>query len=120
MEQYWKLRLESCKKALESNNFEVFVVDNTLEAHDIILKEIVPKSGAHLISWGDSMTLHATGVLETLIVTDTKVCKKRVDSISSNALLSIYEKYTADKNIKESEEANMTIIKAFRRAFLCE
>lgn len=60
------------------------------------------------------------GVLETLIVTDSKVCKKRVGSVSPEFLLSIYETYMADKNIKESEEANITIINAYRRAFLCE
>ena len=60
------------------------------------------------------------GVLETLIVTDSKVCKKRAGSVSPEFLLSIYETYMADKNIKESEKANMTIINAFRRAFLCE
>ncbi len=60
------------------------------------------------------------GVLETLTVTDSKVCKKRAGSLSPNALLSIYEKYMADKDIKESEQASTTIINAFRRAFLCE
>ena len=60
------------------------------------------------------------GVLETLIVTDSKVCKKRAGSVSPEFLLSIYKTYMADNNIKESEEANMTIINAFKRAFLCE
>ncbi len=60
------------------------------------------------------------GVLETLIITNSKVCKKKAGSVSPEFLLSIYETYMADKDIKESEEASMTIINAFRRAFLCE
>jgi hypothetical protein len=39
IEIYWKQRLEKCKNALENNNFD---------------------------AWGDSMTLHTTGVLDTL------------------------------------------------------
>ena len=60
------------------------------------------------------------GVLEALVVTDSKVCKKRISSVSPEFLLSVYETYMADNDIKESEEASMTIINAFNRAFLCE
>ena len=40
-EKYWKLRLENCKSALENNNFEVFLADNTLAAKDIVMEEIL-------------------------------------------------------------------------------
>lgn len=63
---------------------------------------------------------YLNGVLETLISTDSKVCRKSDGPLSPEALLSIYEKYMADKDIKGSEQASTTIIDAFRRAFLCE
>jgi L-lactate utilization protein LutB len=66
VEHYWKLRLEQCKQALEGNGFDVFLVDSPMQAKDTILHEILPKTAARSVSWGDSMTLHATGVLDVL------------------------------------------------------
>ena len=60
------------------------------------------------------------GVLETLIATDPKVCQKDANSGFPEYLLSIYETYMEEKDIKNSEEASITIIKAFKRAFTCE
>ena len=65
-EKYWKLRLENCKSALENNNFEVFLADNTLAAKDIVMEEILPRINAKSVSWGDSLTLEATGILEEI------------------------------------------------------
>ena len=58
-ESYWTLRLNDCKKALEANNFEAFVAANLDQAKEIFLQEILPQTGAKLISWGDSLTLYA-------------------------------------------------------------
>jgi L-lactate utilization protein LutB len=66
IEVYWKQRLEKCKQALENNNFDAYLVADTLEANQIIMNEIIPKLDIKSASWGDSMTLHATGVLDTL------------------------------------------------------
>ena len=63
-EQYWKLRLAHCKAALTANNFEVFLADDPFHAGAIILEEIVPEINPKTVSWGDSMTLYSTGVLE--------------------------------------------------------
>ena len=65
-EIYWKQRMEKCKKALENNHFDVYLAENSLAANKIIINEIIPKLDAKSASWGDSMTLHATGVLDTL------------------------------------------------------
>ena len=65
-ETYWKQRLEKCKSALEQNNFDAYLAEDSLEAHQIIIKEIIPKINVKSASWGDSMTLHSTGVLDTL------------------------------------------------------
>jgi hypothetical protein len=66
IEIYWKQRLEKCKNALENNNFDAYLAKDSLEANQIIIKEIIPKIDVKSASWGDSMTLHTTGVLDTL------------------------------------------------------
>ena len=66
IEQYWQARLADLKKALESNNFEVFLANDASHAKKIVLEEIVPKTGAKSVSWGGSMTYMATGVYQTL------------------------------------------------------
>ena len=66
IEIYYKQRLEKCKNALENNNFDAYLAEDALEANQIIIKEIIPKIDVKSASWGDSMTLHSTGVLNTL------------------------------------------------------
>lgn len=63
---YWRLRLEACRKALEANGFEVHVAASAIEAGDIILRDIFPRTGAKVIGYADSMTLHATRALDRL------------------------------------------------------
>ena len=64
MEKYWKLRLENCKKALERNNFEAFVADSPTDAKNTVINRILPEIEAKSAAWGDSMTLHETGLLD--------------------------------------------------------
>jgi len=66
LERYWRLRLKTCKKALEKNNFQVFIAEDSSHAKDIILKEILPGLTVRSVSWGDSMTLLSTDVLDIL------------------------------------------------------
>jgi L-lactate utilization protein LutB len=66
IDSFWRIKLDDIKKSLEANNFEVFVVENTAEAKKIVLKEIIPKTGAKNVSWGGSMTFIATGLYEAL------------------------------------------------------
>jgi len=66
VENYWQKRLSDVKKALEDNNFEVFVADNAAEASKIVLEEIFPKTGAKTVSWGGSMTFIATGLYNSI------------------------------------------------------
>jgi L-lactate utilization protein LutB len=66
MEKYWKIRLEKCRRALEKNNFEVFLADNVMDAKGIVLEEILPKISVKSVSMGGSLTLHATGILEEM------------------------------------------------------
>jgi L-lactate utilization protein LutB len=66
VENYWQKRLSEVKKALEDNNFEVFVADNAADASKIVQEEILPKIGAKTVSWGGSMTFIATGLYNSI------------------------------------------------------
>jgi len=66
IENYWQIRLGNLKEALENNNFEVFVADNTAEAKKIVLEQIIPKTNAKSVSWGGSITFVSTGLYDAL------------------------------------------------------
>jgi L-lactate utilization protein LutB len=65
--QYWRDRLKNCGDALQKNGFEAFVAEDRVQARNIVLEEIFPNTGAKSASWGDSLTLHATGILDALV-----------------------------------------------------
>ncbi len=66
VENWWKIRLEDLKKALEGNNFEVFLAENATEAKKIVLEEIIPGIKPKSVSWGGSMTFVASGLYDAL------------------------------------------------------
>jgi hypothetical protein len=63
---YWARRLAKCRNALASNNFGAYLANDGREAKRIVLEEIIPGITVKTASWGDSMTLHATGILEEI------------------------------------------------------
>ncbi|MFC1849855.1 lactate utilization protein [candidate division CSSED10-310 bacterium] len=65
-DKYWILKLERCQKNLERNNFSAFVVHDCVEAKRIVMAEILPNIPVRSVSYGDSLTLHATNVLEEI------------------------------------------------------
>ena len=56
---------------LETNNFEVAVVQSAAEAAHYFLAELLPKINPASVSYGGSMTLNSTGLLGTLSEMDT-------------------------------------------------
>lgn len=66
IEKFWQVRLDNCKTALKANSFEVFIADNHIEAKEIVLGKIVPSTCAKSISYGGSVTLQKTRLLEIL------------------------------------------------------
>jgi L-lactate utilization protein LutB len=66
IENYWRIRLNDLKEALEENNFEVFIAKDTADAKNIVLEQILPAIGARSVSWGGSMTYLATGIYEAI------------------------------------------------------
>ena len=57
--------LERCASKLERNNFEVIICRDTAEAGDRI-RSVITTSAPDSISFGDSMTLYQTGIIEWL------------------------------------------------------
>lgn len=66
IDNYWKLKLENVKEALESNNFEVFIADNSEEASKIVLEKMLLNENIKSMSWGGSMTFVGTGLYDSL------------------------------------------------------
>lgn len=67
VDRFWQIKLADVKRSLEANNFEAFVVQNAVEAKNIVLKEIIPAIAPNSISWGGSMTFIATGLYDELV-----------------------------------------------------
>lgn len=64
---YWTLRLAELKLALEKNNFDVFMADTVEDAKNVFEQEILPSlEGAQTISFGGSLTLSETGIVESV------------------------------------------------------
>lgn len=59
--------LEQCQAALTANGFDVFVARDPAQARQIFFAKILPSVEANLVSWADSMTMEATGVLNELL-----------------------------------------------------
>lgn len=58
--------------ALRHNHFEAFFAHNTAEASAIFFRDIFPGLQVETVSWGDSETMKATGVLNEFIIGKTK------------------------------------------------
>ncbi len=96
IDNYWKLRQADLKVALESNNFDVHLVDTKEDARKIVLEDIMPELNVVTISWGGSGTFKATGLynelkdspdLEVLDTFDTKISSEEMLERRRQALL---------------------------------
>ncbi len=66
IENYWKLRLADVKLALEANNFEVYLAEDTDHANAIVLEDLLPKLNPETVSWGGSVTFTDSGLYKEL------------------------------------------------------
>jgi len=62
--KYWERRLSDCKNSLEKNNFDAFIAETPSEAKRIAIDKILPLIDIKSVSWGDSLTLYSTEILE--------------------------------------------------------
>lgn len=61
-----KIILDKTIASLTRNHFDVFFAETTATAQALFFREIWPALSVETVSWGDSETLKATGVLEQL------------------------------------------------------
>jgi L-lactate utilization protein LutC len=62
----WQLCLENCRKSLHANNFHASIAAGPDQARELVLTEILPRLAVRTVSWGDSLTLYSTGLLQAL------------------------------------------------------
>ena len=97
MEKYWELRLKNCKNALEKNNFGAFIAETPSDAKKIVIDLILPEIDIESVSWGDSLTLYATGILQYFRE------KSEIKLIETFG-----EKISRDKSMQRRREAILT------------
>lgn len=66
IKQYWQLRLEALKEALENNLFEAYIVADEQEAAQLAMEQIIPAAAPRKISWAGSMTFAQSGLFHLL------------------------------------------------------
>lgn len=66
IQNYWKLKLETIKEALEENNFEVFIAEDPEDAKRIATEEILPKVNPKTVSWGGSLSFVESGLYDAV------------------------------------------------------
>ncbi len=67
IDHYWRLKLESVKKNLENNNFDVFIADTAESAKELALNQIIPGLEVNSVSWGGSISFIGTGLFHALM-----------------------------------------------------
>jgi len=83
IDNYFDIRLVDLKKALEDNNFEVFIAENGEDAKKLVLEQILPALAPKSIAWGGSITFVKTGLFHELRKrTDLKVIDTYDQTIS--------------------------------------
>lgn len=60
------VKIHQAIDSLRSNGFEVWHADDIAEAEQLFWEQIFEKINPKTVSWGDSMTLHRTGILPRL------------------------------------------------------
>lgn len=65
-ENYWRVRLEAVKQALEENRFGVYIVENAAATTELVMETILPALGSGRIAWGGSLTFTESGLYDRL------------------------------------------------------
>jgi len=63
---YHDVRLSETAKALEHNGFTVFIAEDAAEAGSLVMEKITGELQPKSVSWGGSMTLAATGIMDAV------------------------------------------------------
>jgi len=60
-------QLQQAAEALTRNGFDVYLANEPAHAKLVFFDRILPTIKHKLVSWGDSLTMHSTGVLDELL-----------------------------------------------------
>lgn len=83
VEHYWQLRLGALQERLGKNNFDAVIVQTAQEAAQYFIDTILPESKPRSVSFGGSMTLGATGLLDRLAeITDIEIISPNAPGLS--------------------------------------
>ncbi len=63
---FWEIKLEALKGALEKNNFEAYIAQKGEDANKLVLDKILPQLAPETVSWGGSLTHIQTGIYDEL------------------------------------------------------
>ena len=66
LDQFWSLRLNKARQALERNLFAVSRCETLAEAAELVITRLLPDSGARSVSFGGSETVVRSGLLPRL------------------------------------------------------
>ncbi len=66
METYWQKKIEKCREALVQNHFDVYTADRQDDVKRLIRDDILSKLNVRSVSWGDSLSMLATGILQDI------------------------------------------------------
>jgi hypothetical protein len=66
VDDFWLIKLCEVQKALHNRNFGVHIAENSDQAKDLVLSDILPGLPHDTMSWGDSMTLAATRLVQEI------------------------------------------------------
>ena len=77
--------LEHCRAALAANGFDAYIAKDPAQARQIFFEKILPNVQAELVSWGDSLTMEATGVLDELLANPDITMIKTFDPEATRA-----------------------------------
>lgn len=66
LHEFYQKRLEETAEALRGNNFIAFVADSAAQAHDLIVRELIPQAAPATISMGGSVSLYDCGVIDSV------------------------------------------------------
>ena len=70
VDNFWQLRLKDIEERLKKNNFEAIIVQSAKEAATFFMESVLPETKPKSLSFGGSMTLGSTGLLDTLATID--------------------------------------------------
>jgi len=66
VENYWQFRLTSLQERLRNNNFQAVIMPSAEEAARYFFETLMPEMKPQSLSFGGSMTLGSTGILDKL------------------------------------------------------